>query len=674
MKKSRVIKTTGLTFMVASLIGAGFATGTALADGGDYAKVDKQGVAASLLIANDPETIEWVKTQPLSPDLASAYTLNKPVEGVDNNAYFCAADNGKTSPSEVNVTYSKPKVAKEWAGTTFDPQTKKAVKGKTIKQGTPEYGALAYLHSTAYLPTNMTSKGLQATKTAQEVISGVLSETSPNGQFYKNNKQLVDKIIELAKEQRGPYKLEAKGGNPEIKTWADGTKHVTLDGFTIKTATGKNLDTGGITKLINPNFSGEGIQHVQGKLTLGKGMKFDNIPNQQGVDGGKYEFSYFTQGEDKIEISVDDNLCEGKGDTGIKLELQGLPTTEIQVIEPQQTPETNPELFKNAVSLSGAQTLAVLGLTIPTTGNFPLCKTSGIKIGTTAVWEANGKKTINANATEKFVIKDTVSFNGLTVTPGKKYTLRGSVQELDSKNEIVKENVVTAESQFEPEKSDGVTDVNFELKKDQVKPGAKFVVFEELVNDEGKTIATHRDKNDEGQTVTTVGENEIKIGTTAVWAENGEKTIKANATEKFTIKDTVSFSGLTVTPGKKYTLRGSVQELDSNNEIVKENVVTAESQFEPEKSDGVTDVNFELKKDQVKPGAKFVVFEELVNDEGKTIATHRDKDDTNQTVSVEEEKNPPLAKTGAVALMALALCGVLTAAGIVLVSRRRMLI
>lgn len=515
MKKSRVIKTTGLTFMVASLIGAGFATGTALADGGDYAKVDKQGVAASLLIANDPETIEWVKTQPLSPDLASAYTLNKPVEGVDNNAYFCAADNGKTSPSEVNVTYSKPKVAKEWAGTTFDPQTKKAVKGKTIKQGTPEYGALAYLHSTAYLPTNMTSKGLQATKTAQEVISGVLSETSPNGQFYKNNKQLVDKIIELAKEQRGPYKLEAKGGDPEIKTWADGTKHVTLDGFTIKTATGKNLDTGGITKLINPNFSGEGIQHVQGKLTLGKGMKFDNIPNQQGVDGGKYEFSYFTQGEDKIEISVDDNLCEGKGDTGIKLELQGLPTTEIQVIEPQQTPETNPELFKNAVSLSGAQTLAVLGLTIPTTGNFPLCKTPGIKIGTTATWE-NGEKKIDSSA-EKFVIKDMVSFKGLT--PNKEYVLRGSVQELDNNGEIIKENVVTSEATFTPKESDGVTQVDFELNKSQIKPGSKFVVFEELY-DGNKVIAEHKDKSDKSQTVEVSGTNPplAKTGAVALMA------------------------------------------------------------------------------------------------------------------------------------------------------------
>ena len=661
MKKSKVIKTTGLTFMVASLIGAGFATGTALADDGDYAKVDKQGVAASLLIANDPETIEWVKTQPLSPDLASAYTLNKPVEGVENNAYFCAADNGKTSPSEVNVTYSKPKVAKEWAGTTFDPQTKKAVKGKTIKQGTPEYGALAYLHSTAYLPTNMTSKGLQATKTAQEVISGVLSETSPNGQFYKNNKQLVDKIIELAKEQRGPYKLEAKGGNPEIKTWADGTKHVTLDGFTIKTATGKNLDTGGITKLINPNFSGEGIQHVQGKLTLGKGMKFDNIPNQQGVDGGKYEFSYFTQGEDKIEISVDDNLCEGKGDTGIKLELQGLPTTEIQVIEPQQTPETNPELFKNKVSLSGAQTLAVLGLTAPTTGNFPLCKTPGVKIGTTATWE-NGEKEINSTTAEKFVIKDVVSFSNLT--PGKTYSLRGSVQQLDNNGEIVKENVVTSEANFKPESASGSTELTFTLSKDQVKPGSKFVVFEELY-DGDKVIAEHKDKNDSGQTVS-VSENKVKIGTTATW-ENGEKEINSTTAEKFVIKDVVSFSNLT--PGKTYSLRGSVQQLDNNGEIVKENVVTSEANFKPESASGSTELTFTLSKDQVKPGSKFVVFEELY-DGDKVIAEHKDKNDSGQTVSV-SETNPPLAKTGAVALMALALSGVLTAAGIVLVNRRR---
>ena len=667
MKKSRVIKTTGLTFMVASLIGAGFATGTALADGGDYAKVDKQGVAASLLIANDPETIEWVKTQPLSPDLASAYTLNKPVEGVENNAYFCAADNGKTSPSEVNVTYSKPKVAKEWAGTTFDPQTKKAVKGKTIKQGTPEYGALAYLHSTAYLPTNMTSKGLQATKTAQEVISGVLSETSPNGQFYKNNKQLVDKIIELAKEQRGPYKLEAKGGNPEIKTWADGTKHVTLDGFTIKTATGKNLDTGGITKLINPNFSGEGIQHVQGKLTLGKGMKFDNIPNQQGVDGGKYEFSYLTQGEDKIEINVDDNLCEGKGDTGIKLELQGLPTTEIQVIEPQQTPETNPELFKNAVSLSGAQTLAVLGLTIPTTGNFPLCKTPGIKIGTTATWE-NGEKKIPANS-EKFIIKDTVSFSGLDNSGKKSYTLKGSIQELDNNGEIIKENVTTSEATFTPKDgSDGETQVNFELNSDQIKPGSRFVVFEELYdNDKNEKIAEHRDRNDLGQTVEVSG-NEIKIGTTATW-ENGEKTIDVATAEKFVVKDTVSFSGLDVKNGKTYTLKGSVQELDGNGEIVKENVVTSQAEFKPESPNGTTEIYFELNRDQIKPGSRFVVFEELY-DNDKVIAEHKDKNDESQIVSVSETK-PPLAKTGAVALMALALSGVLTAAGIALVNRRR---
>ena len=112
---------------------------------------------------------------------------------------------------------------------------------------------------------------------------------------------------------------------------------------------------------------------------------------------------------------------------------------------------------------------------------------------------------------------------------------------------------VTAEKEFTPENASGTEEIKFTLDASAL-AGKSVVVFESL-SCESKEVAAHADINDEGQTVEFEKPEEPQIKTTAT--VNGEK--KAEPAGEVTIKDTVSYTGLT--PGKTYKLSGILMDL-----------------------------------------------------------------------------------------------------------------
>ena len=152
---------------------------------------------------------------------------------------------------------------------------------------------------------------------------------------------------------------------------------------------------------------------------------------------------------------------------------------------------------------------------------------------------------------------------------------------------------------------------------------------------EGKELVTfhltmHRDNYslDYG----TVYDDTVGIHTQAENPDTGTQT--ASAAEKCVISDAVNYEGLTA--GKGYTLTGTlhiVNEDGSDGGVIKDaagNDVTATKDFTPASSSGIEHMTFTFDASQLQ-GRTVVVFEDLMQD-AKTLATHANISDENQTV------------------------------------------
>lgn len=192
---------------------------------------------------------------------------------------------------------------------------------------------------------------------------------------------------------------------------------------------------------------------------------------------------------------------------------------------------------------------------------------------------------------------------------------------LKDKEEEVKSSVT-----FTPEKSDGYVDVWFAFDGSVLYGGEDVVAFESLEREKIE-VATHADIEDEGQTVTIV-----EIHTLAT--VNNKKKTYSEGTIK--LKDTVSYKGLK--PGTSYELTGTLMNKKTGKAFtVNGKELVSKTKFTPEKSEGKVDVNFEFDAKDVK-NAELVVFEDLVNLDTETKVTdHKDINDKDQTVIIEEK-------------------------------------
>ncbi len=255
-----------------------------------------------------------------------------------------------------------------------------------------------------------------------------------------------------------------------------------------------------------------------------------------------------------------------------------------------------------------------------------------VDVHTTATGEVSG--THEEQASSKMCVNDVVAYEGLT--PGKEYKLVGELYVKDANGEgelpataltDAEGNPVTAEATFVPKRTSGEVTVTFTFDGSGL-AGKSLVVFETLSRD-GKTIAIHADVNDEGQTI-----DVVDVHTTATGDASG--THEEQAAEKVTVNDEVAYTGLTV--DREYKLSGvlHVKGADGKDEgVLKDadgNAVVAEATFTPKKADGSCTLSFTFDA-SVLAGKSVVAFETLSRD-GKTVATHADIDDEDQTVDI----------------------------------------
>ncbi len=248
------------------------------------------------------------------------------------------------------------------------------------------------------------------------------------------------------------------------------------------------------------------------------------------------------------------------------------------------------------------------------------------KIGTTAT--ANGEH--SAEPVGEITIIDTVKYSGLI--PGKEYTVKGVLMDkATGKALMVEGKEITAEATFRASKDEGTIDIPFTFDASAL-AGKTVVAFETLYRDKLEVCA-HADIEDKDQTVTFSEKPEIKTTATV----NGEK--KAEPKGEVTIKDTVSYTGLT--PGKTYKLSGVLMDKGTGEKLlVGEKEVTAEKEFTPESASGTEEMTFTF--DATALAGKSVVVFETLTFEGKEVAVHADINDEGQTVEFTTPDKPEI--------------------------------
>ncbi len=241
------------------------------------------------------------------------------------------------------------------------------------------------------------------------------------------------------------------------------------------------------------------------------------------------------------------------------------------------------------------------------------------EIGTTATTEE--EKQTHPN--EQITIEDVVEYKHLI--PGKKYTLKGTLMDKASGEPfLVDGKLVTSEVTFIPEDFSSTVTVIFMFDGSGITQNTDIVVFESLYKD-GLELTVHADIEDDGQTVTVLVP---EIGTTAT--VDGAKEV--NATEIFTLEDTVSYENLI--PGKEYTLSGVLMDKATGEPLlINGEEIRSEVTFIPEAANGSVVVTFTFDSKYIKADTDIVVFESLYYAE-RELAVHTDIEDEGQTVKV----------------------------------------
>lgn len=149
----------------------------------------------------------------------------------------------------------------------------------------------------------------------------------------------------------------------------------------------------------------------------------------------------------------------------------------------------------------------------------------------------------------------------------------------------------------------------------------ELVVYQTIKHDL-TNIVEHTDSTDDDQTVKVVGPT---LKTVAV--DKSSKTKNLILSKDAVIIDTVSYTNLY--PGETYTLSAAVYDKSTDSMVA---VKSSDFDFTPTSSDGKVDVEITIDSTAI-PSDTLVVFEYLMVN-GKTVASHVDKNDADQTVTV----------------------------------------
>lgn len=567
------------------------------------------------------------------------------------------------------VTFDNPKITttavnEENNGKEFDPEEKVVLKDTVAYEGL-QPNKLYKLNGK--LMDKATNKPLLID--GEEVISeatfkptkakGTIDVTFEFDARELKGKELV--VFEYLSRQRS-----------DSKEWYDVVKHTDIN------------DKGQTVKVNNPqiqteaNFEEDGskVSDPLAEVTIVDVVSFKNL-----IPGNTYEL----KGKLMDKATNKPLLIDGEEVTASKrftpTTSEGSETIEFKVNAKDlqgKTVVVFENLYKNDTEIAIHADIEDEGQTVEFTE--PKLKTTALD---------NDSNSHSAEALKEVTITDTVSYSDLL--DGKVYNISGVVMDKktntpllidgkevrnevnfiarDGKAEIIEDqnDVTDSEQPGETDKPamraaavqinrvSGTVEVTFTMNAEQLK-GKSVVIFETLTR-ENTEIAVHHDIDDEGQTVTFT---EPKLKTTAINKDSGDH--KADALEKVTITDTVSYTDLI--EGKTYELAGVLMDKATNKPLLvngkevrnslkfiarngKAEIVTTEAKMktaEKQKSplvSGTVDLSFELNAKDLQ-GKETVVFETLTRKETE-VAVHADIHDKDQTI----EFNKPTLKTTA---------------------------
>lgn len=238
--------------------------------------------------------------------------------------------------------------------------------------------------------------------------------------------------------------------------------------------------------------------------------------------------------------------------------------------------------------------------------------------------KAHDKQTGNnvGVVTDKAVIVDTVSYNGLIV--GNTYSVSGHLMVKGTGMPLLDKNgnKITANTTFVAQTSNGTVDMVFEFDSSLL-AGETILCFEKVYHN-GIEVACHEDLNNEDQSTFYP-----QIKTTANDGISGTK--YNNGAEDIVIVDTVSYKNLIV--GKEYVIKGVLKDKATGKSVINKATgkeVTSEIKFTAEQKDGSIDVTFNFTRADL-AGRTVVIFEKLYQNEIEVTA-HEDLSDEGQTI------------------------------------------
>lgn len=251
-------------------------------------------------------------------------------------------------------------------------------------------------------------------------------------------------------------------------------------------------------------------------------------------------------------------------------------------------------------------------------------------VDTVALDKSDQDKILNfGDDTSRVTIIDEVSYEGFI--PGRTYKAVTELVETATGNPVVNgDTPVSFETEFVPENKNGTFKVNAAFDVSDY-DGDRVTVFQTVYDSAGNIIAEHKALDDVDQTLDI---RRIKIETTAADGLDGDKTIVSE--ESVVIKDVVYYENLT--PGKEHKMAGILMDKETNMPLfVDGEQIISEAVFIPKAQNGSVEVEFVFNAVGLQ-GKKLVVFEILLDAEGKILAEHKDMEDKGQTVEVGEIK------------------------------------
>lgn len=299
-------------------------------------------------------------------------------------------------------------------------------------------------------------------------------------------------------------------------------------------------------------------------------------------------------------------------------------------------------------------------------------------IDTVATDKATGGKTLMASADA--VILDKVSYDGLDT--GMSYTLTTTVYDKTTGSKC--DSIEAVKTTFTPSETKGTIEVSIPVDGTKFTAGQSLVVYEELTttsktnstNNSGSnknntntktvTVATHKDISDADQTVTFV-----KMSTYLTGDGTSAKTVHVGS-DAYVI-DTASFTGLT--PNRTYVITTQLLDvaassgavtLDTNNvsnsSASGQAVASRIMEFTPTTANGSIATQINVNTTGLQGHSLVAVATVTDKTTGQTVATHMDKANVDQTITVQTrvEAQTGVARNawifGIIALIMLSAC------------------